>query len=57
MTKTNLTDGEKKTLLKNYLVDDVCVKAIIDTLGEEQLDEWIDVNLDMLLVGGMNNGN
>ena len=48
--KEELTKQEKITLLKNFLADDICVKAIIDTLDDVQLDNWINQNMDTLLV-------
>jgi len=50
MDKNKLTKEDKLVLLKNYLVEDNFVKAIIDTLDEKELDKWIDTNLDTMLI-------
>lgn len=44
-----LTKEEKSALLKKYFTDEVYVKAIIDVLSEQELDKWIDMNLEVLL--------
>jgi hypothetical protein len=41
---------EKRALLKNYLVDDVFVKSIMDTLSSNELDKFISENINTLLV-------
>ena len=46
-----LTKEEKIELLKKYLVDEVYVKSIIETLNEEELDNWIETNLEVLTCG------
>jgi len=50
MDKNKLTKEDKLVLLKNYLVEDNFVKAIIETLDEKELDKWIDTNLDTMLI-------
>lgn len=48
--KDNLTKEDKLLLLKNFLVDEIYVKAIIDTFTDEELDKYINENLDTLLL-------
>lgn len=44
-----LTKEEKIELLKNYFADEVIVKAIKDLFTTEELDKWLDMNLEVLL--------
>ena len=50
MEKIKLTKEEKVKLLKKYLLVDEYVKAIVETLDNQKLEEWIDENLDTLLI-------
>ena len=52
MVDKKLSKDEKIVLLKNYLVEDVFVNAIVETLSDEKLDEWINTNLDTMLICG-----
>ena len=52
MEKIKLTKEEKVKLLKKYLLIDEYVKAIVETLNEKQLDDYINENLDTLLLNG-----
>ena len=55
--KQEITKQEKLILLKNFLGDETYTKAITDTLSEKELDNWLEVNLDtMLLKVGSKNG-
>lgn len=49
MDKNSLTTDEKKLLLKNYLTDEISFKAIVETLSPQELENYIDTNLDCLL--------
>jgi len=56
--KQEITKQEKLILLKNFLGDETYTKAITDTLSEKELDNWLEVNLDtMLLKVGSKNEN
>ena len=48
--KQEITKQEKLVLLKNFLGDEIFTKAIIDTLSEKELDNWLDTNLDTMLL-------
>jgi len=50
MEKIKLTKEEKVKLLKKYLIVDEYVKAIVETLDNKKLDEWINENLNTLLL-------
>ena len=50
MEKRELTQEQKIKLLKKYLIVDEYVKAIVETLDNSKLDEWINENLDTLLL-------
>jgi len=49
MDKKTLTTDEKKVLLKNYLLDETYFKAITETLSPQELEKFIDTNLDSLI--------
>jgi len=48
--KKEITKQEKLILLKNFLEDEVYAKAITDTLSKKELDNWLDVNMETMLL-------
>ena len=48
--KKEITKQEKLQLLKVFLNDEVYAKAITDTLSEKELDKWLEMNLDTMLL-------
>ncbi len=44
-----LTKQEKIQLLKNYLGEDILVKSIVETLSPQELDMWINQNLNVMV--------
>ena len=46
-----LSKEQKLILLKNFLKDDIYVKALTDTLSDEELDKYLDLNIEALLIG------
>ena len=51
MTKNKkMSKKAKLLLLKNFLDDEICLKAMIDTFSDKELNEYIDTNLDFLLI-------
>jgi len=55
--KKEITKQEKLQLLKVFLKEEVYMKAITDTLSEKELDKWLEMNLDTMLlkVGSVEN--
>ena len=51
MTKNKkMSKKAKLLLLKNFLGDEVMLKAMVDTFSDKELNEYIDTNLDTLLI-------
>jgi len=48
-TPNPMNKEEKLALLSTYFADEVCIRAIKDTLSEQELLDWIDSNLNELL--------
>jgi len=44
-----LTHEEKIALLKKFFVEDIYIKAMLETFNEQELDKIIDMNLNTLL--------
>lgn len=44
MKQNNLTREEMKVILQSYLKDKICVKAVMDTLDDNQLNKYIKNN-------------
>jgi len=49
MEKKEITHEEKIILLKKFLNDNTCYEALTNTLTEQELNNYIDENLDVLL--------
>lgn len=47
-----LTKEEKIELLRKYLVDDICFKAMLDTFHPDELDKYLDANIETMLIKG-----
>lgn len=45
-----LNKKQKLLLLKNFLNDEVVLRAMIDTFSDKELDDYINTNLDYLLI-------
>ena len=50
MINKELTTEEKKQLLKVFLNDEVYYKSIVETLSPQELDNWLDDNVESMLV-------
>lgn len=47
--KKELTKEEKINLLKVFINDETCFRAITETLSQVELENYIDKNIDTLL--------
>lgn len=52
---TKLTKEEKIVLLKNFLSDDICFKAMVDTFHPSELDRYLEANVESMLVQAREN--
>ena len=45
-----LTREEKIVLLKKFLSDEICFKAMVDTFHPDELDKYIEANAEEMLI-------
>lgn len=50
MKNKEMTKEEKLKLLKVFLEDEIYFKAITETLDDVQLDNWLEANLEQMLI-------